>query len=111
MAPETAAQASAARRREVSFDASAADYKLVDKIVARVAKLLKERGEKLDRQSTRMDLIATHANGCPMDFAKLLAADDFNLCHDVFGIARHLDRKTGELTNFFRPRCAAKDRA
>jgi hypothetical protein len=59
-----------------------------------------------DRLSLAMDLTATHANGCPMDFAKLLAADDFNFKHDIVGIVNHIDRRTGELTDHFFPRCA-----
>jgi hypothetical protein len=52
------------------------------------------RGAQVDIE---MDLEATHANGCPLRLADLLAADDFNFWHDVSGIARHLDRTTGEL--------------
>lgn len=53
-----------------------------------------------------MDLAATHANGCKLDLDKLLAFDNFNFAHDVFGIREHLDRKTGKLKDFFLPRCA-----
>jgi hypothetical protein len=53
-----------------------------------------------------MDLMATHANGCPLDFAKLAGFDDFNLVHDVSGIQRHIDRDTGTLGGCFLPRCA-----
>lgn len=56
----------------------------------------------------QMDFTAVHANGCPLDFGRLNAADDFNFAHDAFGIARHLDRETGQLTNCFLPRFAAK---
>lgn len=94
----------------VSFRASARDRAHVSNIVDRVEALALAEGHTLDRQSTEMDLVATHANGCPMDFAKLEAADNFNLMHDVFGIARHIDRETGKLTNHFVPRCAARER-
>lgn len=90
----------------VRFDATAKDRQLASKCVTRARKLLK--GDGRTRLDWNMDLIATHANGCPMDFAKLLNADDFNFMHDVCGIARHLDRRTGKLTDFFLPRCAAK---
>ncbi len=56
-----------------------------------------------------MDLVACHANGCPLDFERLSDADDFNIAHDVFGIRRHLDRETGQLTDHFLPRYAAKE--
>lgn len=51
-----------------------------------------------------MDVIAVHMNGRPLRLEALLAADDFNFAHDVFGIRRHLDRDTGELTQCFVPR-------
>jgi len=53
-----------------------------------------------------MDITATHANGCPLNLAKMLLFDDFNFNHDLYGIHRHLDRNTGELTRCFLPRCA-----
>lgn len=91
---------------EVSFDASAADRELIRDIVQRAVKVAKKHGSKVDPEDLEMDLRATHANGCPMDFQKLLGADDFNFIHDVFGIRRHIDRSTGELTDYFLPRCA-----
>lgn len=60
----------------------------------------------IDRMSTMMDLEACHSNGCPLDFEKLAKFDTFNLLHDVCGIARHLDRKTGKLKDCFLPRAA-----
>jgi hypothetical protein len=66
-------------------------------------------GENLiaDQTELEMDLAATHANGCPLDFAKLLAFDDFNFGHDIRGIQGHIDRRvTGKLMNCFLPRCA-----
>lgn len=53
-----------------------------------------------------MDVTACHANGCPLDLEKLLHADAFNFSHDVFGIARYINRNTGKLENCFVPRCA-----
>jgi len=53
-----------------------------------------------------MDLDATHSNGCPLDFDKLLNFEDFDFYHDIYGIIKHLDRKTGKLQNCFLPRCA-----
>jgi hypothetical protein len=82
----------------VSFDISSNDRELVRKIVARAT--------VADDLGLTMDLVATHANGNPMDFTKLLAADEFNFWHDVGGISQHLDRDTGELRDFFSPRCS-----
>lgn len=58
-----------------------------------------------DSLDVQMDLAATHAT-CPLDLGKLLAFDEFNFLHDIAGIARHLDRRTGHLTGHFLPRCA-----
>jgi hypothetical protein len=93
---------------QVSFEISDADRALVGEIVSRTAALAKAHRQRFSRMSATMDLIATHANGNPMDFAKLLAADNFNLAHDVLGIERHLDRETGKLLNCFSPRCSAR---
>lgn len=93
---------------EVSFKASAADLLTVRKIARRARELYLNAKTDRDVTDIQMDLLATHANDCPMDFDRLLAADDFNLMHDVGGIARHLDRETGKLTDHFLPRFAAK---
>lgn len=90
----------------VSFTVSPEDAALISQIVDRVEEVAMADGHTLDRRSTEMDLTAVHANGCPLDLAKLAGADNFNLVHDVFGIARNLDRRTGRLRNFFDPRCS-----
>lgn len=97
----------------VSFTVSKAEAKLVGKIVARAEEMLKRDQPTLTKaesdawcREVTMDLMACHANGCPMDFQKLLGADDFNFAHDVWGIRRKLNRTTGELEDFFLPRCA-----
>lgn len=51
-----------------------------------------------------MDVEAVHCNGCPLRLDELLETDDYNFGHDLSGIAAHLDRETGELTNHFLPR-------
>jgi hypothetical protein len=61
-----------------------------------------------DKMSLEMDLMATHANGCPIDFKRFAEADSFNFAHDVYGIMRHIDRRTGYLGNHFTPRFAAR---
>lgn len=37
---------------------------------------------------------------------KLAAFDDFNFTHDIVGIARLIDRETGDMRGHFMPRCA-----
>ncbi len=90
---------------EVSFDVPKELLPVISKIAKRARKL----GFDRDQVSIMMDLEATHANGCPMDFGRLLEADDFNLLHDVGGIARHLNRETGELEDYFLPRFRDRD--
>ena len=59
-----------------------------------------------DQKDIAMALEATHCNGNPLDFKKLLAANDFNFSHDIIGIMQNLDSKTGKLKNCFSPRCS-----
>lgn len=86
----------------VSFDITEADARNRDLAIMRV----RDRNPNLDTVATAMDLTACHANGCPLDFLKLAAADEFNLSHDVYGIVNHLERDTGQLRGEFQPRCA-----
>lgn len=93
----------------VSWDVSREDAALVRRIVTRAAKLSPAwRPSRDERLSLTMDIEATHANGCPLRLADLLAADDFNFAHDVWGIQRHINRTTGKLGNCFRPRFAQR---
>lgn len=65
----------------------------------------------VDRLSLMMDLEACHCNACPLDLVSLHeTARDYDLVHDVAGIARHLNRETAELEDFFRPRYAVQRR-
>lgn len=70
-----------------------------------ISKIVERAGVK-DRLSLTMDLSACHSNGCPIDFEKLLAFDDFNFYHDIGGIMNNLNRTTGKLEHCFLPRCA-----
>lgn len=85
----------------ISFKCTKKEASAIDRIVARAQQL--DKG--LDRKSTVMDLVATNANGCPLDFELLESFDDFNFMHDVFGIKRHIDRITGKMGDCFLPRC------
>jgi hypothetical protein len=81
---------------------------MIRDIVKRFADILGEDAE-VDRLSLMMDLEACHCNGCPLDLVSLLeAARDVDLVHDVAGIRRHLNRETGKLEEFFRPRYASE---
>lgn len=89
---------------------NSADGKLIEQIADRAVGLETKinggtgRAPKLHHQ---MNVSACHANGNPLRLADLLAADDFNFAHDVFGIDRHICRHTGKLLNHFSPRFSA----
>lgn len=97
----------ATKTRQVSFAVSKEDSKLIKQIVARATIHAVRHDVPYDKLGAEMDFTAVHANGCPLRLAELLAADDFNFVHDVFGIHRHIDRDTGDLKNFFSPRFSA----
>lgn len=86
----------------ISFEATSEEMKLVSEASKRAMIL----GLANERIGIEMDILATHANGCPLDLGKLVAFDDFNFAHDIGGIGRHLDRTTGRLGGCFLPRCA-----
>ena len=90
----------------VSFEIEPQDRAVIDQIVDRADRFALSRdcgvsdGEGVDRLSLTMDLVACHANGMPLRLADLLATDDFNFVHDVWGIQRHIDRNTGRFETF-----------
>lgn len=73
----------------------------VDRIIERAMKL----DVGFERLTLRMDLAATH-NQVPLNLDAFAAGDAFNFAHDIGGIARHMDRETGKLTDCFVPRFA-----
>ena len=87
---------------EISFKTTSEEMDAIVKIAQRA----EAGGWQVDRMTTVMDLSACHANGCPMDFDRLLTADEFNFWHDMHGISNHVDRETGKLADCFLPRFA-----
>ena len=76
-------------------------------IAARAVKLAHLEGIDYDQICCEMDLTAAHANGCRLDLERLLASPDRDFGHDVFGIRRFLDRRTGKIApEVFDPRCS-----
>ena len=90
--------------REVNFKVSDADAEIISQIVKRGWAINWLRASYADKLSMRMDVMAVHANGNRLRLADLLAADDFNFAHDIFGIRNCLDRDTGQMMNCFSPR-------
>ena len=83
--------------------------RVVDRAVALQATLMvpEDCMDLEERRTLRMDLCAV-GGSCPMDWDRLIEADDSNFAHDVFGIRRHMDRTTGQLGGCFLPRFAKK---
>lgn len=75
--------------------------------ICRVIKRAMKMDPKADAISWEMDLEVVQ-DATPLDLDRLLAADDFNFAHDVFGIRRHLNRATFQLENCFEPRCGRR---
>lgn len=91
----------------IKWSNSKSDIKKIAKLAARAVEMAKKSGnDNYSFQTAVMDLEACHCNGMPLDLDKLASADDFNFAHDVFGIARHIDRETGKIGDCFVPRCA-----
>jgi hypothetical protein len=82
------------------------DRELIIMIAERA--LAMSRSYSVQYSNIQIDLLACHLNGHPLNLRGLLNADDYNFAHDIFGIRRHLNRNTGELTGGFRPRFSAR---
>lgn len=90
---------------EVQFTQDQKQRATITEIARRARSLCAKRQVKIGTQlDVEMDIAAAHSNGNPLRLKALLAADEFNLMHDVLGIIRHIDRRTGRLGDFFCPR-------
>lgn len=91
---------------------TAAEQARVTAIVARVRALDIVFGSTEIRRDTALDiqtdLAAVHA-ACPLDLDKLANFADADFCHDIGLIRRHLNRATGQLPDWFAPRCIRSD--
>lgn len=94
-----------------SFETTADEARLIHLIAKRGVELAAAFGVRWKLLDVNMDITATHANGCALRLADLLAADEANFSHDVGGIIEHLDRTTGKLGGCFLPRFAARQGA
>lgn len=88
----------------INWEIGTEEMEIIGEIADRAAKLARKHRVSYDRMTAIMDLTAAHANGCPLRLRDLLAADDGNFAHDIFGIRRHIDRNTGKLGGCFLPR-------
>lgn len=88
----------------IKFNSTKKDAVVITAIAKRASNTAAANGWHYPIQDAEMDITACHCNGNPLRLDDLLVADEFNFAHDVFGIQRNLDRKTGELKNLFSPR-------
>lgn len=91
----------------MDFNLTKDEQVLMSKIIERFTRILSIEFPKhqIDVPSTSMDLIACHKYGEALDLEKLLGSDRFTFLHDVCGISKYINRKTGQLTECFVPRC------
>lgn len=102
--PQTPADTAA----DISFDAGYYDSILIRRIARRWKAMSDDRRDIME---INMDVTATHCNGNPLRLQDMIDADNFNFAHDMHGIYRHLNRKTGKLENCFLPRFTMQQRA
>lgn len=93
--------------QQMNFNVSKQDHETIAKLAERAFNQAAAHGIRYSRMDAMMDLTACHANGCPLKLEEMLTADASNFAHDVFGIRRHLDRRTGKLGDCFLPRFAS----
>ena len=92
----------------INFATTPEDGKLIEQIVERALQEFSDILGAEDVEKLTMDLKACHLNGMALDLRALLSAPVGEFGHDVWGINKYLDRKTGKLTRFFCPRYSLK---
>jgi hypothetical protein len=95
----------------LTFNTSKNDMDLILKIAKRAHAEAAKSGVDYSVQDAAMDITAVHANGCPLKLAELADVKGYDFLHDVFGIRRHINRRTGKLEDCFLPRFAVPERA
>lgn len=89
-------------RGPLRFNLTALEAETIDYIAVRAAAM----DSSFIRITVMVDIALTHCNGCPLNLQAFATTDDRHFVHDVTGIHRHLDRKTGKLGGMFHPRFA-----
>lgn len=95
----------------IKYTATAAEDLILVAIATRYWDICEQqnRDPLASRLFIAMDIEAVHCNGCPLHLDALLQARAGDFMHDVLGIVRHIDRRTGRLDGFFMPRCAVQE--
>ena len=95
---------------KISFELPPQEAALIDVIAMRVKLWSDDNGENFDVSDTVMDLRIVHKNIIALrldEMARVIEEGD--LMHDVAGIRRHLNRRTGQLEDCFLPRFAVAE--
>ena len=92
--------------KQINFSITKEETEQINAICNRALKMFPNLSDKM---SLTMDITATHKNGTPLDLPKLMSFDGGNFAHDIFGIMKHINRRTGELEDCFLPRCSKHD--
>jgi hypothetical protein len=92
----------------LNFNITTEDRNTIAQIGDRFDAIATRLGRNVDRLGIELDVIFCHLNDVKLDLDRLLSADDSNFVHDVAGINRHIDRKTGKLQDCFYPRFAVR---
>lgn len=87
------------------------EFVTIRKIAARAIEMaIGSSFQGRDKLDWIMDVAAAHEE-FPLRLDELLSANDGNFAHDVFGVARHLNRETCKLENCFVPRFTRREEA
>jgi len=83
---------------------------MIRKIAERFMNAAKDLGVTLsyDQLDVQLSITAVHLNGCPLDLFLLMYSEDVDLAHDVGGIMKNCDHKTGKINGQFWPRTARR---
>lgn len=84
-----------------NFSVSTEDHKLIYLIAMRAYEI----NNYINFTILMMDLSACH-NTCPLKLEELFNADLSDFAHDIGGIMKHINRRTGQLEDCFLPRFA-----
>lgn len=90
----------------ISFRTTKSEFNIITQISRRGEYLYKALGDEKPGWNLIMDVTACHANGCRLHLVQFLNGNELDFAHDIVGIYKHLNRKTGKLEDCFVPRFA-----
>ena len=91
--------------RKTPFTLDPEENELIHEIVDRAINMANENAiEAPDKTFAHMDIALAHCH-TPLPHRDLLESNEATFGHDFFGILKFIDRKTGDLREFFMPKC------